>query len=208
MKSVEKTIFNRICSNRAGWVFSNKDFSDTGGGQSIDTALCRLLEKGEIRRVCRGVYDKPKYNNFLREYLSPDIEQVAAAIARRSSWRIYPSENLALNLLGLSTQVPGRIVYVSDGPQRTVIYDIFDTKLEIRRVSLKEMAFEYYESSLIIQALKALGDEYISKEIIKNIQSKFTDSELKNILKDTQYATAWIRKYILMICGKERLSDG
>jgi len=83
---------------------------------AIDITLHRLLKKGTLRRVIRGIYDYPKYSETLKTVLSPDSDQVAQALVRRFGWRIQFTGSTALNILGLSTQVPARIVYLSDGP--------------------------------------------------------------------------------------------
>src|ERR1035438_10354000 len=85
---------------------------------TVDSALHRLEKRGEIRRVIRGIYDYPRFSKLLDQHLSPDIDQVARALARKFRWRIQPTGAKALNFLGLSTQVPARAVYLSDGPDR------------------------------------------------------------------------------------------
>jgi hypothetical protein len=85
--------------------------------------------------------------------LSPDTDQVARALARKFNWRIQPSGATALNLLGLSTQVPARAVYLSDGPDRS--YTVGNTGLDFEHTALKEVGFKLRESGLIVQALKS-----------------------------------------------------
>lgn len=106
MKSIENKCSSRIYGNGKGWAFSKIDFLDLGGDADIRKSLSELATKGTIRRVLRGVYDYPQISKLLNTEMGPDLEQVAHALARRSGWRLQPSENTALNLLGLSTQVP------------------------------------------------------------------------------------------------------
>jgi Family of unknown function (DUF6088) len=91
---------------------------DLGGRPTVDSGLHRLEKRGAIRRVIRGIYDYPRFSKLLDQSLSPDIDQIAGALARKFRWRIQPSGATALNFLGLSTQVPARAVYLSDGPDR------------------------------------------------------------------------------------------
>jgi hypothetical protein len=117
-QAIGERIVYRARGTGSGWAFSPRDFADFGGRSTIDTALHRLAQKGQVRRVIRGIYDYPRFSKFLAQQLGPDIDQVARAVARKFRWRIQPSGALALNLLGLSTQVPARAIYLSDGPDR------------------------------------------------------------------------------------------
>jgi hypothetical protein len=119
-----------------GGRFSPRDFLDLGGRPTVDSALHRLEKRGEIRRVIRGVYDYPRFSKLLDQHLSPDIDQVARALARKFRWRIQPSGATALNFIGLSTQVPARAVYLSDGPDRA--YQVGNTALVFEHTALKE----------------------------------------------------------------------
>ena len=123
MQSIENKVFSIIKDTGRGYVFSGADFIDKFNTSSIDLALYNLSKENKIRRVIRGIYDFPKYSKLLEQSLSPEIDKVAHALARKFKWRIEPSGNVALYLLGLSTQVPGRYIYFSDGPNRK--YEIF-----------------------------------------------------------------------------------
>ena len=116
MESIEGKAVKRIYANHRGWAFSKNDFLDIGGDDSIRKALTNLETKGTIRRVLRGLYDYPRMSKLIEGPMDPDLRQVGQALARKSGWRIQPSENTSLNILGLSTQVPAQAVYLSDGP--------------------------------------------------------------------------------------------
>lgn len=116
MQSIEDKIVSRIYGRGRGWSFTPNDFIGDFPRANIDKSLSMLVRQNTIRRICRGVYDDPKYSELLKQELSPDFNQVAQALARKFNWRITPTGDAALNLLGLSTQVPGRPVYLSDGP--------------------------------------------------------------------------------------------
>ena len=109
-KSLDKQVVSLIYGKGRGWAFSKKDFSHLGELASIDRTLSRMAEKGTIRRVMRGLYDYPAYSKLLKKDLSPDINQVAHALARKFGWTIQISGNAALNLVGLSTQIPTQYV--------------------------------------------------------------------------------------------------
>jgi len=183
------------------WVFSSSDLLEKFSRSQADNLLSELLKQGKIRKVARGMYDRPRYSNFLKEYLNPDIDEVAQAYARKFKWRIEILGESALNILGLSTQVVAKYVYLTDGANRT--YNIFGTTLEFKKSTLKDIGFEYKESSLIVQALKALGKEHITEDIIIKIQNKIDSKMYHKILKDTKNSTGWIYETIKKICKDE-----
>jgi hypothetical protein len=120
MQPVKHKILARIKRFGTGRAFVAKDFLDIASRGSIDMALSGLVRENAIRRVRRGLYDFPKTNPDLGGALSPDVDQTARTLARRYRWTIVPEGSWAANLLGLSTQVPAKIVYHSDGPHQEV----------------------------------------------------------------------------------------
>jgi hypothetical protein len=200
MQSVEYKAFNRISGRGRGWAFTITDFVAEFGESNIHTALSSLARKGKIRRVCHGVYDYPRQSELLGKVLSPDIDQVAQALARKFNWRIQPTGDTALNLLGLSTQVPARWAYLSDGPRRQ--YEVGNQTLAFIKSGLKERRFKYRESALVVQAIKALGKERVDQMIIEKIQQQLDPETHKRILKDTRAVTGWIYRIIKQVCSE------
>jgi hypothetical protein len=198
-QTIETKLSYRIRGNGGGWAFSPKDFLDLGGRPTVDSALHRLTQRGEVRRVVRGIYDYPRFSKLLGQQLSPDVDQVARAIARKFHWRIQPSGATAANLLGLSTQVPARAVYLSDGPDRS--YKIGNTTLAFEHTALKEAGFKLKESGLIVQALKSLGSERITPEVISTIRTWLPESLRAKVLADTRTATGWVYTAIQQIAN-------
>lgn len=201
MKRKIDRAFYFIVGHGRGWAFSSNDLLEKFSRSQADNLLSELVKQGKIRRVCRGIYDYPKYSNLLKQKLGPDIDQVARAFARKFNWRIEISGESALNLLGLSTQVSAKYVYLSDGPNRS--YDIMGTTLEFKKSALKNIGFKHKESSLVVQALKALGQENISDEVIKKLQKQIDQKKCDKILKETKTTTSWIYEAIKKICNKE-----
>ncbi|MCH2209516.1 MAG: DUF6088 family protein, partial [Lentisphaerales bacterium] len=179
------------------WSFSKIDFVDFGEAASVEKALSRLCEKGTIRRVMRGVYDYPKFSKLLNKELAPDIDQIAHALARKFGWEIQVTGNAALNLIGLSTQVPGRYVYLCNGKSRS--YEIGNRVLEFKKQRLRDMGFKYNDSALLVQALITLNKKELDEEESKIIRSYFDVKTQSRILKDTQYATSWVYDLIKKI---------
>jgi hypothetical protein len=160
-----------------------------------------LEGRGEIRRVIRGIYDYPRTSKLLEQRISPDIDQVARALGRKFRWRIQPSGATALNFLGLSTQVPARAVYLSDGPDRA--YQVGNTALVFEHTALKESGVKLKESGLIVQALKSLGPEQITPEIISKIRAWLPKSLDAKVLADTKTATGWVYSAIQQITQED-----
>ena len=203
MQSVDSQLISKIYGHQRGWVFSKNDFLDLGSDAAIRKALSRLEIKGTIRRVLRGVYDYPRISTLLNEPMGPDLDELASALARKSSWRIQPSENTALNQLGLSTQVPVQSVYLSDGPSKS--YEIGKRQLTFKKRSLKESGFKLRESELVVQALKALGQERIDAHVCKKLSKKWSPDLWQKILRDSKTAPAWVCDVIRNII-KEKTS--
>ena len=198
MQSIENKILSKIYGHSKGWAFTPNDFSRDFKRDNVDKALSTLLKKEKIRRACRGIYYFPKYSELLKQELSPDIDQVAQAIARKFNWRIQASGDAALNLLGLSTQVPGKYVYLSDGPDRS--YQIGNTTLTFKKSALKEIGFRHRESGLIVHALKALGKERIDNQIIDKIKDQLDPKKCNKIMQDTKTVTSWVYEIIRKVC--------
>lgn len=186
-----------------GSVFTTVDFADVIENSRVGVILSRLEEDGVIRRVMRGIYAKPVYNDFLKEYIAPSPSLVAEALARNFGWTIVPCGDTALNILGLSTQVPAAWSYVSDGTYKEYTYD--NTTIKFKRTTNKEISKLSYKTALIVQALKALGKDNIDDIIINKLKNDLTDEEKTTALLEAKAATSWIYEYIKQICkGDEK----
>ncbi|NBK21442.1 MAG: hypothetical protein EOM68_05405 [Spirochaetia bacterium] len=194
MQSNIDRIVARIYSRGRGWVFSKIDFIPPFSDVEVRKALSELAKKGTICRVSHGIYYYPRYSKILKQYVSPDIEQVAYAYARKFNWRIQPSGNTALNYLGLSTQVSARYLYVSDGPSRT--YQIGNQSLEFKHMAIKETGLQLRESRLLVQALRALGKVHVTQDVIRKISDEIGNVPNAKILKDIQQVSVWIYESI------------
>jgi len=203
MKNIVDIGFFFIAGHGRGWSFSSRDLMQKFTRQQADNLLSDLNTQGKIRRIAHGMYDYPKYSDFLSKELSPDIDQVARAYARKFNWRIEISGDSALNYFGLSTQVPGSYIYLSDGASKS--YDIMGRTLMFKKSQLKNIGFKYSESSLIVQALNALGKEHITDNVIKKIREQIDPKKYEKILKDTQSSTVWIYESIKVICQKDNV---
>ncbi len=200
MKNNENQIISVIYGHGRGWVFSQKDFASLAQPGSIDRSLSRLAEKGSIRRISRGLYDYPRFSKLLGQTLGPNMDEAAQALARKFGWSIQVSGNAALNILGLSTQTPTQYLYLSDGPSKT--YDIAGQALLFKKSKMTHVDFKCPESTLLVQAISALGKDRLTSSQQNMIREYFqADGQIpkalaSRILKDTQYVTSWIYQEI------------
>ncbi len=189
----------RILAAHDGTVFVASDFADIADTATIRQGLKRLYQSGIIRRIIRGVYEKPKYSKLLDEYVAADPDAVAKALARSYHWTIAPCGNTALNLLGLSTQVTAVWSYISDGPYKT--YEWNSTKLEFKHRTNKEITGLSYMTSMVIQALKTFGKTNVTPEIIQMLCEKLSEDEKQACLKEATESTDWVYDTIRKMCG-------
>ena len=196
--SIKKKIENRICAANTDAVFGIPDFLDIADYETVRKSLFRFEKEGFLRRILPGVYDRPQYSEFLKEYIAPSIHQIAFALARNYNWTIAPSGDTALNQLGLSTQVVAKWSYISDGPYRS--YVIGNSQIEYKHRNNKEISGMSYKTAMVIQALKALGKKRIDDAIIQKLRMQLTNEEKSLLLKESQQTTVWIYSAIKRIC--------
>mgnify|MGYP002516814945 CR=1 FL=1 len=147
-------IEERIRNSPKGTIFLTSDFTDLASSDAANKALLRLEETGLIRRILFGVYEHPDYNEFLGEYVEPSPDMVAHALARKFGWTIVPCGDTALNMLGLSTQVPATWLYVSDGTYKEYTYG--NTTIRFKRTTNKEISKISYKTALVIQEINSI----------------------------------------------------
>lgn len=191
-------IDKRIDKSQPGTVFITSDFADVAPTDAINMSLSRLEDTGKIRRLQRGIYDKPRFSKMLNEPVAADPEEIAYAIARKNRWSIIPMGDTALNLLHLSTQVPAVWQYASDGPYKDYHYG--KVSISFRHTSNKESTGYSYTTGLVIQGLKALGKENVDQKVIDSLKQYLSSEEKKNLLSEAKGTTAWIYDYIKKIC--------
>lgn len=184
-----------------GSVFVSTDFTDITDKKTVNMGLIRLASEGLIKKILFGVYYKPEFSKLLGEAVAPSPNKVAHALARNFGWTIVPCGDTALNLLGLSTQVPSQWVYVSDGAYKEYTFD--NTTIKFKRTTNKEISKVSYKTALTIQALKALGKENITEQIILRLKKILTDEEKEKMLAESKSATSWVLELIKIICKDE-----
>ena len=197
---IEK-IRDRIRTSNPGTIFIPSDFSDLTDYPNIKVSLSRLIESGLIRRILRGVYEYPEYNDFINDFISPNPHMLASAVARNFGWTIVPDGDTALNQLGISTQVPAEWTYVSDGPYKE--YSFENTIIRFKHTANKDISNLTYKSALIVQAIKAIGKENIDMAVITKMSKLMSKDEKTTILSEGKYMTTWVFGVIKKICSGE-----
>lgn len=175
-----------------GAAFTPTDFLDLGTRRAVDLALHRLVERNILRRIARGLYEYPRKHPELGT-LSPDIEKVAKALAGKDRIRLQPAGAYATNLLGLSEQVPAKVVFLTDGSSRTV--KIGRQEIHLRRTTPRNMAAAGRLSGLLMQALRHLGKEHITPARVEHLKRTLPAKEREGLLKDLRLAPAWMHPW-------------
>jgi len=193
--SIRKKMLNYIKRNPKSRIYSISDFSKFGTYASIRKALSRLEMEGKLIRVSRGFYKSPEFNKLINEEVASDPYQFARAYAESYGWKIAPHKETALNMLGLSTQVPNVFQYVSDGPYRTISLND-GRKIEFRHRAIREISKLSYKEAALLEALKTLGKERISPDIRSRILRRFSKKELEALRKRVEKSRKWIYEEI------------
>ena len=181
-----------------GRVFSCRELRIDMSNASLRQGLKRLVDKGFIRRTQRGYFERPVYSKFLQENLGTDMVKMAQSIARNNKWTIAPSGNTALNMLGLSTQVPAKWTFVSDGPYKK--YNINGIQLEFKHRANRNISGMSPKTLLLIHALKSLTAEHTTREVLEKIKSRLTHSEKKKLQEEAIYISRRNLLSIRKIC--------
>jgi len=180
-------------------VFIANDFLEIAEYETVRRALNRLVDDGKIQKIMRGIYYNPRFSELLREYELPSPHQTALAVARKFNWNIAPSGATALNMLGLSTQVPAKWSYISDGAYNS--FELGNITLEFRHRNNREIAGMSYKTALIIQGIKALGKGKVDDTAIEKIRASLTEKERTKLLEEARPTTVWVYQVIRKICG-------
>ena len=190
MQSGDDKVNAKIKKAKRGSLFFTEDFLSFGSAKTVAKALERMVEKEEVFRVARGIYARLEKDPILG-LLKPSTEAIAQAIAKRDKARIVPTGILALNALGLSTQVPMNVVYLTDGAKRKI--DLGKRKILFKNTAPKNLSAIGKISSLVIQALKEIGKDNCTENEIQIILKQLTKEEPYRLEHDIRLAPEWIR---------------
>ncbi len=193
---VENTIAKALKNYPKGSILFVDDFLEYGNHESVKKALLRLEKKEILARLAHGIYLYPKTDKELG-VLFPSTEEIAKAIARRDRARIVLTGVQALNKLGLSPQVPMKVVYLTDGAARTV--KVGKRTITFKKTSPKNLLVSGEISGLAVQALKTIGQNKVDEKTIAKIQSILKNEKKENIINDAKLSPAWINKILMQV---------
>ena len=189
--TIENKILKKMKQNRRGKIFFAKDFVTLGNYKACSKALERLANQGEIMRVSRGIYAIPQKSELLGT-LTPSYDKVIRAIVKRDNAKIIPTGLFAENMLGLSTQVPMKVVYLTDGSPRKLM--IGKMPVIFKKTSPKNLAAKGKFSTLVIQALKSIRKDRITDDEIEKVVNILKKENPKYLAHDIKFVPQWIRE--------------
>jgi predicted transcriptional regulator of viral defense system len=186
-------IERRVSKAEPGTVFIAADFSDLGSRDNVNQVLSRLARRGDIIRAVRGVYGKPRWSKYLQVWINPSPNRVAHAIARMNGWVISPSADVALNELGLDTQVPARYDYVSTGPSKSYEYGV--QRIHMTHHSGKDLIGFSPLSMLLNLALREIGHKKATPELARQLSKRLASEDIDTYVNETRNGTLWMHEF-------------
>jgi len=187
--SIDDQVEQIINKRKAGSILFSEDFQELHNPGAVKVALHRLVKRGDLKRLARGMFTKPKYSELVGEVL-PSTEAIAMAIARRDKARILPTGSYALHVLGLPTQIPLKLVYLTDGSPRKIT--IGKRTIQFKKTTAKNLALKGEISKLVVQALKEIGKNKATEEELSKLMKILKKEDAKILKHDIALAPQWI----------------
>jgi len=196
--AVATKILRRVKGRGPGSVFTARDFTDLASRDAVDQALSRLAQSGRIRRVDRGVYDLPRTHPVMGP-IWPSPDAVAQAVAKQTGSQLKASGAAAANALGLSTQVPAKVEYLTDGPSRNV--QVGRLSVHLKSAGVLDMLLPHKRAGLVIVALRHLGKN-AAPDVVPRLGAILDDSDKKNLAKVRPRLQGWLGTAVDQIIGR------
>jgi len=204
MKSVHQEVINKISTLEPGAIVFPAEFRGIGTEDAIKKALSRITKEGKIERLAHGIYYLPKHHQMFGKLL-PSLEDVAQAVAEHEHVRIKPAGAYALNKLGLSEQVPAKLVYITDGQPREI--KIGKGGVKFKATTPKKFGMKGPISSLVIQALEELAPTQVTPEMQRQIKVLLEKESPENLQADIKLASAKVNDLLVSIYFKSMRND-
>lgn len=195
MNASDNAVRERIFGFEQGAIFFPSDFDDVATDTAVRQTLSRMVKRGEIIRVSRGIYCYPRSNPALGlDIIPPSAEDIAQRVAERDKVKIIPTGDQALNQLGLSTQVPGNAVYITNGARKKISLGkgrsiVFRESNEFRLFDFKSKVM-----MLAVSAMRSIGEDKIADDIISAIKKIVRNVSPEIYKHDIRLAPVWVRK--------------
>jgi hypothetical protein len=189
-----------ILRKKRGELIFPTDFRGSGTEDAIKKALSRLTQKGVLKRLTHGIYYIPKIDPIVGE-ISPGAEDVVIMLAKKEKIRVRPAGAYALHRLGLTTQVPTKLVYITDGHSR--LFKLGKMQIKFKATTSKKLSTIGKISSLVIQALEEIGTEYVDAAIESKLHELLKNEDPKKLKHDLALAPAKVNDYIVKLLKKQ-----
>lgn len=195
MNRTENEVRNKVFSFERGRVFFPSDFEEIASPEAIRQTLSRMVKCGDIIRISKGVYCFPRSNKMLGlDVIPPSSEEVAARIAERDKVKIIPTGDMALNQLGISTQIPGNAVYITNGAKKNI--KLNDGRSIVFRESNEFRLFDFISRTMMlaVSAIRSIGEENLLSETLNHIKKIISNVPKEEYRHDLMLAPVWVRK--------------
>lgn len=194
MDSLDDLILNHMRKSASGEVHLIDDFAELGNYSAIRVALHRLVKKGVLQRVVRGMYVLPQTSKLLNSEVPISLDKIARAIARRDNARIMPTGSYAMHALGLSTQIPLNVVYYTDGTPRKL--KVGKRSITFKKASAKTLSYRGEISKLAILALRDIGQGKLTNQEEEKLLSLLKKEDIDDLKHDIRMAPQWIGEFM------------
>ncbi len=201
MQSISNQIKTEISNKRKGEIFFLDDFTKFGNQNAVRQTLFRLCNEKFIIRLSAGIYLYPEIDKEIG-VIYPSIEKIAKKIAKQEKARVIPTGVYALNALGLSTQVPMRVVFLTDGTPRMINIE-GEASIKFKKIAPKYLSFKSKLVSLIVFALREIGENKATAEQLNRIKELLQNEKQEIIINDLSLAPAWVKNTILKLLRNE-----
>ncbi len=196
MQSIHSQLEDKILSLKKGAIVFVSDFAEFGTAENVKKVLLRLEKKQLLVRLAHGIYLYPKIDKELG-ILYPSTESIAEAIAKRDKIRIIPTSIYALQQLGISTQIPMNVIYLTDGAPRKI--KVGKRTITFKKTAPKNLAIKNKVLSNIVQGLKELGKENITDEVKQKINQALEKVPVEILKEEILNAPVWVRNEVLSL---------
>ena len=199
--SIDSAVLRRIRRMPPGTIFTPRDLADLGSRTAVASALTRHTRTGAIVRAARGLYQVPSTDPLLGD-IKPTPDAIAKTLGGRDRIRLQPAGAYAANLLGLSNQVPLKLVYLTDGTARRL--RIGRQQIILRRTTPRNMATAGRVSGLVIQALRHIGRDQVDNRTIAHLRRHLSGKDRAQLKRDAHLAPAWVAELLRAIAAEGR----
>lgn len=196
--AIQAKIEGIIDTLERGALVSTHDFLEVSNYEAVKHVLVQLCEEGKLKRVLRGIYQTPNYNAFLQKDIGTSPKKVAEKLAEKFGWTIAPAEDTALNELGLSTQVPAKYTFISDGPTKTYTLDN-GLSIYFKHIANKEISNLTTKEAMVIEAIRTISQQHMNKQIRRKLSKTLSEQEIQHLLEQDKLIHQWIYEEIKVL---------